>query len=389
MAALRRVSESGWHTTCVAPGRLLTSDDDSERTCGTSPPVHGLMEQSGAGSGQYAGRSTCASAVAGASTASAHMATNVLTARTDNPPMARENERESLCGDPPPEAHFGVPPAPSRQPPAPCGVAGMGLRQERAEAQGREGASMGSRMGAPVGTAIALAVVLACPGVAQGSERLEMYTLKGRAADIAKGTQGVELAGQRRTATGIQADAVLTAGQVAKLEAAGVNVTLTRNKKGQTVTEQARAMAVGGFNVWRSWDEPGGIRDELRAVARANPQLVKLEVLGKTHQGRDLIALKVTQSARDVPDGSRPAVLYSSNQHAREWISLEVNRRLMHYFIDKWRANDKETKNLLKTRELWFVIVANPDGYQYTFDHERLWRKNLRENDHDGPVTRE
>jgi hypothetical protein len=218
-------------------------------------------------------------------------------------------------------------------------------------------------------------------------EKLEMYTLEGSPGRIAEAAGGVELAGVRQTASGIRADAVLTESQRAKVAAAGVKVTLKRNNKGQTVTEQAAAQAVGGFQVWRSWDEPGGIRDELFDVARQNPQLVKLEVLGRSHQGRELIALKVTQSAREVPDGSRPAVLYSSNQHAREWISLEVNRRLLQYFLGRWRANDKAIRDLLKSTELWFVISANPDGFQYTFDVERLWRKNLRDNNGDGQIT--
>ena len=56
----------------------------------------------------------------------------------------------------------------------------------------------------------------------------------------------------------------------------------------------------------------------------------------------------------------------------------------MNHYIDRWRANDREVRKLLQTTELWFVLVANPDGYQYTFDHERLWRKNLRDNNGDG-----
>ena len=170
-----------------------------------------------------------------------------------------------------------------------------------------------------------------------------MYTLRGPGDKIAKGAAGVELAGQRRTASGLEADAVLTRSQVSKLRASGVKVSLTRNKKGQTVTEQARAMAAAGFDVYRSWDEPGGSGTSCPR-SRQNPQLVKLvEGPEKTNQGRDLIALKVTQNANLRPDGSRPAVLYSSNQHAREWISLEVNRRLLHWFID--HKNDSEIKD--------------------------------------------
>ena len=244
------------------------------------------------------------------------------------------------------------------------------------------------RLTALVGSVVASLVLLAAPAAwGQGRDGLQMYTVQGPAGEVADATQGVELAGVEQTASGIKAEAVLTRGQVSKLRASGVSVKLTRNKKGQTVAEQAAAMAVNGFNVWRSWDEQGGIRDELYRLARENPQLVKLEVLGHTHQGRELIALKLTQGARGVRDGSRPAVLYSSNQHAREWISVEVNRRTLNHFINRWRANDKATKDLLKSTELWFVISANPDGYQYSFDTDRLWRKNLRDNNDDEKIT--
>jgi Zinc carboxypeptidase/Immune inhibitor A peptidase M6 len=235
--------------------------------------------------------------------------------------------------------------------------------------------------------AAAIALTIAPAAAGQGRQKHDMYTVTGNAGKIARATQGLELAGLRYTRRGIRADVVLTNAQRAKLAASGVKVRLKRNRRGRSVSAQAAAQAVGGFNVWRSWDEPGGIRDELYRVARENPDLVKLEVLGRTHQGRELIALKVTDNARRKKDGSRPAVLYSSLQHAREWITVEVNRRLLHHFIDGWQSRDREIRRLLQRTELWFFVVANPDGYQYTFDEDRLWRKNLRDNDGDGQIT--
>ena len=256
----------------------------------------------------------------------------------------------------------------------------------------RLGGYMSSRVGVLAVGIIAL--LLATPVTAQPTDigsghglGFEMYTLEGSEEQIADAATGLELAARRRTSTGITADAVLTGSERDKLVAAGVKVTVKRNANGQTVSEQAAAQEAAGYSVYRSWDEAGGIRDELVSLAQQNPKLVKLVVLGRTAQGRDIIALKVTQGARGVVDGSRPAVLYSSLQHAREWISLEVNRRLLHHFIDRANANDRATRDLLKSTELWFVLAANPDGYQFSFEHERLWRKNVRDNNADGQIT--
>ncbi|MFC4007965.1 M14 family metallopeptidase [Nonomuraea purpurea] len=157
-----------------------------------------------------------------------------------------------------------------------------------------------------------------------------------------------------------------------------------RNPQGQTQLEAARAQAAGGYTVWRSYSEPGGIAAQLKAIAAANRDIVKLQSIGKTLRGQDILAAKVTTGARLLPDGVKPATLYSATQHAREWIATEVDMRLLKYVI----ANRATLKDLLNKTELWFVPVANPDGYDFTFtEGNRLWRKNLRDNDGDGRIT--
>ncbi len=224
-------------------------------------------------------------------------------------------------------------------------------------------------------------------GVGADPDQLDAYTAMVRAEQLPTIAEwGIDVGGQRPVGDGIELDMVLTQAQADQLRNLGVDVQLTRVEGDLTVREFAARQAADGYTVWRSYDEPGGIRDQLYAAARENPQLVKLKVLGRTYQGREIIAVKLTNGARWIPDGRRPAVLYSATQHAREWIATEVDRRLMDYYIDKWRSGDRQVRKLLQSTELWFVPVANPDGYQYTFDQERLWRKNLRDNNEDGQV---
>src|SRR5687767_6403251 len=224
------------------------------------------------------------------------------------------------------------------------------------------------------------------PAAPRGGQPLDAWTAKDvtseQLATLAQ--QGFDLHESHPTGDTSKVSLVMTADEAKKLRAQGIDLRLARVKGGQTVRQFAAAQAAFGYNVWRSYDEPGGHRDQLIAAAQTYPGVTKLVKLGTTHQGRDILALKVTQGARGIKDGSRPAVIFSATQHAREWIAPEVTRRLMYHYLDRWAADDPEVKKLLQSTELWFVPVMNPDGYQYTFDHERLWRKNLRDNNGDG-----
>ncbi|MEV4945955.1 M14 family zinc carboxypeptidase [Streptomyces sp. NPDC053755] len=155
-----------------------------------------------------------------------------------------------------------------------------------------------------------------------------------------------------------------------------------------TLSERtARRVAGAGDGVFRPYGGAGGLKQEILATARAHPGLTKVISIGKTVRGQDILALKIGKGAATSRDGSRPATLYVSNQHAREWITTEMTRRLMHHYLDGYGKDPRLTK-VVDTTELWFVLSANPDGYDHTHadPENRQWRKNLRDNDGDGRI---
>jgi hypothetical protein len=195
-----------------------------------------------------------------------------------------------------------------------------------------------------------------------------------------------ELVNRGRIGDKVSVEVILTRLQAAKLKAVGVELA-EKKVGGATVSKRLSEANANGYTVWRSYSEPGGIRDEMIALSKQYPRLTKLVSLGRTVQGQEILAVKVTKNARQVRDGSRPATLYSSTQHAREWITTEMNTRLLRYFLEQYASNATVHRVVDRT-ELWFIPVANPDGYDYTFtEGNRLWRKNLRDNDGDGEIT--
>lgn len=202
---------------------------------------------------------------------------------------------------------------------------------------------------------------------------------------------GFDITDSRRGAAGmIEVDMIANGKEVDELERLGVRHEVHgANDAAAAGAGQARGLALAEprFNVWRSWGEPGGLEDEMREIAAEHPSLTKLVKFGTSTQGEDLLALKVTKNANQLKDGRRPTVIYASLQHAREWIVGEMTRRLLHHYLDNY-GTDAEVTDIVDNNELWFVLVANPDGYDYTFtEGNRLWRKTLTDNDGDGEIT--
>ena len=181
-------------------------------------------------------------------------------------------------------------------------------------------------------------------------------------------------------------EVILSDDQAADLVEQGVDLEL-KEIDGQSVAELSTREAAAGYEVFRPYGGAGGLKEEYEQLAADNPDIVKLVTIGQTVNGQDIIAIKITRRANHTRDGRRPATLFSSAQHAREWITPEMNRRLAHYIVDGY-GTDATITDLVNRTELWFVPVANPDGYDFTFEPgQRLWRKNLRDNDGDGVIT--
>ena len=184
----------------------------------------------------------------------------------------------------------------------------------------------------------------------------------------------------------IRVEVVMNGIQAQKLAQEGVELAV-KKIDGKAASQVAAAQNREGYDGFRPYSGRTGLAQELRETTAANPGVTKLVPFGETVQGKPLLAVKVTKNAKKTKDGSRPSVMYLGAQHAREWITPEMVRRLMHHVIDSY-GTDPQITRLVDTTELWFVPVANPDGYDHTFSAgNRLWRKNLADNDADGVIT--
>jgi len=117
--------------------------------------------------------------------------------------------------------------------------------------------------------------------------------------------------------------------------------------------------------------------DFFKAAQKSNPNLFKVEVIGKTWEEREIIAVTVSADVQNAE--KKPALFYTGTIHAREWIGIELSLSFAKY-IQEHIEYDPRLKRILKSTTLYMVPCANPDGFEYSRNHFSFWRKNRRNN---------
>jgi len=126
------------------------------------------------------------------------------------------------------------------------------------------------------------------------------------------------------------------------------------------------------FSAYHTYDE---IHKWYRDLNSEHPSLTKyVNSIGKTYEGRDIMAFHVTAPKKD--DNNKKRKIWIQCQlHAREWVSAPTCMYIVHSLVTLFKK-DQPTRDLLQHAELIVIPIANPDGYVYTWTNYRLWRKN-------------
>ncbi|KAK4127715.1 hypothetical protein N657DRAFT_612642 [Parathielavia appendiculata] len=130
---------------------------------------------------------------------------------------------------------------------------------------------------------------------------------------------------------------------------------------------------------FRDYQTLAVITSWMRLLEALFPSIANMTSIGKSYEGRDVYAFRVgARGNEDEANEPRKTILITGGLHGREWISTSSVNYLLWSVVTAYDREPVITK-LLEQFDIVLIPVLNPDGYEYTWQTDRLWRKSRQQ----------
>jgi carboxypeptidase T len=126
----------------------------------------------------------------------------------------------------------------------------------------------------------------------------------------------------------------------------------------------------------QEYQNPSEVEAYVKKYNNLYPNLTKLVSIGKSLEGRDIWALKISDNANE-NEVEEPTILYNSMHHAREVMTPEMGLDIIEYLLDNYDTNS-QVKSWVNENQFWIIPMFNVDGNNKMWNDDSFWRKNTR-----------
>lgn len=124
------------------------------------------------------------------------------------------------------------------------------------------------------------------------------------------------------------------------------------------------------------YKNPDEIADFVNEIHAKYPDITEIKSIGKTLEGRDIMAIKISDNAKK--DEQEPTILVNAMHHAREVMTPEITTDMVEYLTSNYGTN-AEVTTWVDNTEIWVVPMFNLDGNNKMWSEDSMWRKNTRD----------
>jgi hypothetical protein len=181
---------------------------------------------------------------------------------------------------------------------------------------------------------------------------LQMREIQSRSLDVA----GVDFAKKR-------VDVLVSANELNWLKSHGYRI---------VSMEMARARMAPDSR----YQNPEKIEGLLKQYAALYPTLARAQSIGKSLQGRDIWAIRLTRDVA-VENPAKPHVFFNAMHHAREVMTSEVALDIIDSLLSQY-GKDPQITRWMDSFVIDVVPMFNVDGNHLVWSKEPMWRKNAR-----------